>query len=136
MAENKTNFEGLVNSLIKGMDAALSTKTVVGGPTQLGDGTTIIPLVDVSFGFGAGAGANGQKDSNTGAGGLGGKMSPSAILVIKDGNVKLINVKNQDTVTKVLDMLPELVDKFTKKDDINDKEVRDIAFPEKEESNS
>lgn len=132
MAENKANFDGLVNSLLKGMDTALSTKTVVGGPTQLPDGTTIIPLVDVSFGFAAGAGANAQKDSNSGAGGLGGKMSPSAILVIKDGNVKLINVKNQDTVTKVLDMLPELVDKFTKKDDISDKEARDIAFPEED----
>lgn len=136
MAENKANFDGLVNSLLKGMDTALSTKTVVGGPTQVGDGTVIIPLVDVSFGFAAGAGANGQKDSNSGAGGLGGKMSPSAILVIKDGNVKLINVKNQDTVTKVLDMLPELVDKFTKKDEMSDKEVRDIAFPEEEASNS
>ncbi len=135
MAENKANFDGLVNSLIKGMDTALSTKTVVGGPTQVGD-TIIIPLVDVSFGFGAGAGANGQKDSSSGAGGLGGKMSPSAILVIKDGNTKLINVKNQDTVTKILDMLPELVDKFTKKDEMSDKEVRDIAFPKEEASNS
>ena len=133
MAENKANFDGLVNSLLKGMDAALSTKTVVGSPTQIGDGTVIIPLVDVSFGFAAGAGANAQKDTNSGAGGLGGKMSPSAILVIKDGNVKIINVKNQDTVTKVLDMLPELVDKFTKKDEMSDKEVRNIAFPEENE---
>lgn len=136
MAENKANFDGLVNSLLKGMDTALSTKTVVGGPTQLGDGTVIIPLVDVSFGFAAGAGANAQKDSNSGAGGLGGKMSPSAILVIRDGNVKLINVKNQDTVTKVLDMLPELVDKLTKKDEVSDKEIREAAFPEEETTNS
>lgn len=130
MAENKANqFEGLIDSLLKGMDTALSTKTVVGGPTQIGD-TIIVPLVDVSFGFGAGAGANDQKNSANAAGGLGGKMSPSAVLVIKDGTTRLVNVKNQDTVTKVLDMLPELVDKFTKKDDMTDKEARDIAFPE------
>ena len=129
MAENKSNqFEGLVNSLLKGMDTALSTKTVVGGPTQIGD-TIIVPLVDVSFGFGAGAGSNEQKASSNAAGGLGGKMSPSAVLVIKDGTTKLINVKNQDTVTKVLDMIPELVDKFTKKEEMTDKEARDIAFP-------
>lgn len=136
MADNKANIDALVGSLLKGMDTALSTKTVVGNPTQVGDGTIIIPLVDVSFGFAAGAGANGQKDSNTGAGGLGGKMSPSAILVIKDGNVKLINVKNQDTVTKVLDMIPELVDKLTRKDEMSNEEVRDIAFPEENAENS
>lgn len=135
MAENKVNqFDGLVDSLLKGMDTALSTKTVVGEPTQIGD-TIILPLVDVSFGFGAGAGSNGQKNSASGAGGLGGKMSPSAVLVIKNGMTKLVNVKNQDTMTKLLDMLPDLVDKFTNKDkeQMTDKEVRDIAFPEEEE---
>ena len=62
-------------------------------------------------------------------------MTPSAVLVIKDGVTKLVNVKNQDTVTKVLDMLPDLIEKFTKpkeKDVMEDKEAVDIAFPEEE----
>lgn len=129
---DKENFQGVIEALLRGMDNVLSTKTVVGEATQVGD-TIILPLVDVSFGVGAGAGNNGQKDSATGAGGLGGKMTPSAVLVIKDGETKLVNVKNQDAVTKVLDMLPDLVDKFTKskkKDEIPDAEVVDIAFPE------
>lgn len=129
---DKENFQGVIEALLRGMDNVLSTKTVVGEATQVGD-TIILPLVDVSFGVGAGAGSNGQKDSATGAGGLGGKMTPSAVLVIKDGETKLVNVKNQDAVTKVLDMLPDLVDKFTKpkkKDEIPDAEVVDIAFPE------
>ncbi len=130
MAENKGNqFQGLVDSLLKGMDTALSTKTVVGNPTQIGD-TIIVPLVDVSFGFAAGAGANDQKTSASAAGGLGGKMSPTAVLVIKDGVTKMVNVKNQDTVTKVLDMLPEVIDKLTNKEGMTDKEIRDAAFPE------
>lgn len=129
---DKENFQGVVEALLRGMDNVLSTKTVVGEATQVGD-TIILPLVDVSFGVGAGAGSNGQKDSATGVGGLGGKMTPSAVLVIKGGETKLVNVKNQDAVTKVLDMLPELVDKFTKprkKDEMPDAEVVDIAFPE------
>lgn len=129
---DKENFQGVIEALLRGMDNVLSTKTVVGEATQVGD-TIILPLVDVSFGVGAGAGNNGQKDSATGAGGLGGKMTPSAVLVIKDGETKLVNVKNQDAVTKVLDILPDLVDKFTKskkKDEIPDAEVVDIAFPE------
>ena len=138
--ERENQFQGVGESLLSGMDTVLSTKTVVGEATKIGD-TIILPLVDVSFGVGAGAGSNGQKSSSSGAGGLGGKMTPSAVLVIKDNAVKLVNIKNQDAVTKVLDMIPDLVDKFTKskkKDDkagteeISDAEVVDIAFPEEE----
>lgn len=142
MADKENQFQGVVEALLRGMDTVLSTKTVVGEATNIGD-TIILPLVDVSFGVGAGAGSNGQKDSASGAGGLGGKMTPSAVLVIKDGAVKLVNIKNQDAVTKVLDMIPDLVEKFTtsvkkgKKDsageeEISDAEVVDIAFPEEE----
>lgn len=136
MADRDNQFQGVVEALLQGMDTVLSTKTVVGQATQVGD-TIILPLVDVSFGVGAGAGANGEKHSSSGAGGLGGKMTPSAVIVIKDGSTKLVNIKNQDAVTKVLDMIPDLVDKFTKpksKDEMSDDEVVDIAFPENEEN--
>lgn len=132
MADNQ--FQGVVESLLKGMDTVLSTKTVIGEATKVGD-TIILPLVDVTFGVGAGAGNNTQKGSNSGAGGLGGKMTPSAVLVIKDGAAKLVNIKNQDTVGKVLDMIPEIIDKFAKpKEEVvtemSDAEVVDIAFPD------
>ena len=109
MAENNT-FNNTVESLFKGMDSFLTTKTVVGEAIHIGD-TIILPLVDVSFGVGAGASASDGK--NGGAGGLGGRITPSAVLVIKDGNIRLVNVKNQDAVTKVLDMVPDFVNKFT-----------------------
>lgn len=123
------NFSEVVTSLLGGVDHFLSTKTVVGEATQIGD-TIILPLVDVSFGVGAGATAGDVK--NGGFGGVSGKMSPSAVLVIKNGQTKLVNIKNQDTVTKIIDMIPELVDKFTtEKDDmVSDEEAASIAFPE------
>ena len=43
---------------------------------------------------------------------MGGKIQPSAILVIKDGETKLVNVKNQDGMTKILDMIPGVIDKY------------------------
>lgn len=133
MADKENQFQGVVEALLRGMDTVLSTKTVVGEATQVGD-TIILPLVDVSFGVGAGAGNNGQKNSSSGAGGLGGKMTPSAVLVIRDGSAKLVNIKNQDAVTKVLDMIPDLVEKFTKPKDkesgMSDEEAVDIAFPD------
>ncbi|MDD3206168.1 MAG: GerW family sporulation protein [Lachnospiraceae bacterium] len=129
MADN--NFSGVVDSLMKGMESFLSSKTVVGEATKIGD-TIILPLVDVSFGVGAGASNNDKK--NGGAGGMCGKMTPSAVLVIKNGQTKLVNIKNQDSVTKVLDLIPDLVDKFTsKKEDLMpDDEAVDIAFPEED----
>ena len=87
--------------------------------------------MDVTFGVGAGAASNDKK--NNGGGGLGGKISPSAVLVIKDGNIRLVNVKNQDAVTKVLDMIPDFVDKFTsgkKSDPEVEKAVDDILHGE------
>ena len=121
MANN--DFNTTVSSLFQGMDKFLSTKTVVGEPKSVGD-TMIIPLVDVSFGVAAGAFSGEQK--NNGAGGMGGKMSPSAVLVIHGDQIRLVNVKNQDTITKVLDMLPEVIDRFKKKDgdvDLNSPEI-------------
>ena len=102
-------FDTTVESLFKGMDSFITTKTVVGDAVTIGD-TIILPLVDVSFGVGAGAFA-GDKKQNAG-GGMGAKISPSAILVILGGVTKLVNVKNQDTVTKILDMVPDFVNKF------------------------
>ena len=46
---------------------------------------------------------------------MGGKITPSAVLVIQNGTTKLVNIKNQDSVTKVLDMVPDFVDRFTSK---------------------
>ena len=120
-----------MEALFKGMDGVLTTKTVVGEATKIGD-TIILPLVDVTFGVAAGACMGDKK--NNGAGGIGGKMTPSAVLVIKDGSTKLVNIKNQDTVTKVLDMIPDVIDKFAakkKNDDMpSDEDAVDIAFPE------
>ncbi|MBQ9936073.1 MAG: GerW family sporulation protein [Lachnospiraceae bacterium] len=103
------DFNQTVGSLFKGMDALLTTKTVVGEPTQVGD-TIILPLVDVNFGVGAGAFAKDGGKTSAG-GGMGGKMSPSAVLVIQNGKAKMISVKEGDTMTKIIDMIPEVVDK-------------------------
>jgi len=121
MAES--SFNGVVGSLLKGMDGFLSTKTVVGEATQIGD-TIIIPFVDVSFGVGAGT-FRGEKKDN-GAGGITGKMSPTAVLVIQNNSTRVVSIKNQDTITKILDLVPEVINKITakKEEKVSDDEVR------------
>ena len=113
MADN--SFHTTVESLFKGMDSFITTKTVVGDAIHIGD-TIILPLVDVSFGVAAGAFS--QEKKNNGAGGMGGKIMPSAVLVIQNGTTKLVNIKNQDGITKILDMVPDFVNKFTSKNDV------------------
>ena len=110
MASENNNFQSTVESLFKGMDSFITTKTVVGDAITVGD-TIILPLVDVTFGVGAGA-FSGEKKNN-GGGCMGGKISPSAVLVISGGVTKLVNIKNQDGLTKILDMVPDFLNKFT-----------------------
>ena len=110
-------FKETVESLFQGMDSVVSSKTVVGDAIHI-NGTIILPLVDVSFGIGAG-------------GGIGGKITPSAVIVIQDGKTKLVNIKNQDTITKLLDMVPDVVDRFTSKDEkLTEEDVADILDAE------
>ena len=59
----------------------------------------------------------------------------SAVLVIQNGQTRLVNVKNQDTITKILDMVPDMVDKISgiaggrknKNDDAVDKAIKDMT---------
>ena len=128
MADSNNNFKSTVEAHFKGMDAVVSSKTVVGDAIHIND-TIILPLVDVSFGIGAGSSSADKKEK--GMGGIGGKMSPSAVIVIQGGKTKLVNVKNQDTITKILDMVPDVVDRFTGKDErMTEKEVNDILDAE------
>ncbi len=107
---SENNFQSTVESLFKGMDSFITTKTVVGDAITVGD-TILLPLVDVSFGVGAGAFSGDKK--NNGGGGMGGKISPSAVLVISNGVTKLVNIRNQDGLTKILDMVPDFLNKFS-----------------------
>lgn len=124
------NLEVLLGQL----EHFINTKTVVGEPIHIGD-TILVPLVDVSFGVGAGAAAatklqerNKDKEksidgnSDKGAGGLGARITPSAMLVIQNGTTQLINIKAQDSLSKLIDMvpgivsnLPDTLSKFTNK---------------------
>ena len=114
MAENKTGgngqFSAAVEALFQGMDHLVATKTVVGDAVRVDD-AIILPLMDVTCGMAAGTFADNARRKGTG--GMSAKLSPSAILVIQNGSTRLVNIKNQNTVNKMLDMVPDLVNRFT-----------------------
>ncbi len=127
MAEN---FEQTANALFKGAENYLTTKTVVGEAVQVGD-ATILPICDVTFGMVASS--KSQPQSHGGNGGVGGKVEPTALLIIKDGMTRLINIKDKDTVSRLVGMVPDIVSYFRSgKMDDDLKEAVDDAASKKE----
>lgn len=100
-----------LDNLFSKMENFISSKTVVGEPITVGS-TTIVPLVDVSFGVGAGSTEKaGDKNSTGGGAGFGAKIKPTAVMVIGEHGVQLVNVENQNGLSKLIDLVPGIVDK-------------------------
>lgn len=119
-----SNVNENLKTLFTKMEDFVSTKTVVGEAVHFGD-VTIVPLIDVAFAMGTGLADNSsdeKKSAGAGGGAVGAKMTPSAVLVIMDGTVQLVNVKSQESVNKLIDMVPGILSKlgitamFDKKD--------------------
>lgn len=107
------NTQELLNALFQGLDGFVQSKTVVGEPIVVGN-TTLIPLMEVSCGMASGAFMKeNQKKGDGGAGAMSSKITPAAMLIIQDGRTKLIRVKNEDAFSKIIDMIPEAIDKIT-----------------------
>jgi len=96
----------------------VDTNTIVGEPISTPDGVTLIPISRVCFGFGSGGGDYGKSaPQNFGGGsGAGVKIDPVAFLVIRDGITRVLPVAIPpvNTVDRVLEMVPDLMDKVEK----------------------
>ena len=107
MAEN---FEGTVTSLMNSLENFVSTKTIIGEPIQYKD-IVVFPMADVSFGVAAGA--FNKETKNNGAGGAGAKITPAAVLVIQNGTSKIVNIKDKDSLNKLIELIPDIINKLT-----------------------
>lgn len=142
-------IEGLMTTAMQSIKEMVDVNTIVGDAVQAPDGTVIIPISKVSFGFAAGGGdyspenAKGQKDEEgeqdgkrlpfAGGSGAGVSINPVAFMVCGENHVKLLPVNVNSSVDKVLDMIPELVQKINdlfskslnKKEDSSSKKKED-----------
>jgi len=106
------NTQKILESMYGKLDKFLKTETVVGEPIVVDD-VKIIPIITASFGFGGGFGEDSKEGSSGGGGGgVGGKITPDAMLVIKDGDVEMLPVKSKATLEKLIDKVPDLVNKL------------------------
>ena len=107
------NLNENASVLFEKLENFFTSKTVVGETIQVGD-VTLIPLMNISFGLGLGGGDGVDEKGNKGMGGgsgVGAKAVPTAILVVKNGNVEVMPVNNRHGLEKLVAMVPEILEK-------------------------
>lgn len=121
MEEKKHPLNDLMSATMDKIQLLAGSNTVAGEPIIAGD-VTILPISRLSFGFGVGgsdfASKNQKPDAANcfgGGSGAGVNVEPVAFLVIRDGNVRILPLlpPADGVVGRVVDMVPELVDKVT-----------------------
>ena len=135
--DNHPIQEIMANSLAK-MREVVDANTVIGSPIKAGDDVTIIPVSKISYGFVSGGSdfaTEKQKDLFGGAASSGASITPVGFLVIQCTGVRLIQLaEGGRTVDRVLNMVPEVIDKVEGFISKNKKEEEIIeTLPEIEE---
>ncbi len=105
---------GVFNTLFEKLEKFLRTETVVGEPFQVGS-ITMIPIISVSFGVGGGEGTGKDNKGNDGTGGGGGvgcKITPNAMLVIKNDEVSVVPLTSRGSLERIVEMVPEIIAKL------------------------
>lgn len=115
MSEHAINgFMGVSMEKIRSM---VDSNTMIGSPINCQDGTTVIPVSKVSLGFASGGSdipTRTSKEYFAGGAGAGISVKPQGFLVIKDGDVRLIQLSmDADKGNVLLNMIPDVVDKIT-----------------------
>ena len=93
-----------------------TSRTIIGKEIQIGE-MTLIPVIEVSFGMGgaSGGGVDEKKSQGSGGGmGVGARAKPSAIIVIKGENVQLLPLGKPGSLEKLIERVPEIMEKFPK----------------------
>ena len=120
-AENSKRhpLNDLMQSTMDRIREMVDTNTIVGQPITTPDGVTLIPISKVSFGFGSGGADYGKttpKENCGGGSAAGVRIDPVAFLVIREGNTRVlpVAVPPATTVDRVIDMVPDLLEKVEK----------------------
>ena len=126
-------IQGLMTTAMESIKDMVDVNTIVGDAVQAPDGTVIIPISKVTFGFAAGGGEFNSKskagiecdDSGkrpvesegngkfpfAGGSGAGVSINPVAFMVVGQGQIKLLPVNVNSSLEKILDFIPELIEK-------------------------
>ncbi len=121
-------IEGLMITAMNSIQDMIDVNTIIGEPIETNTNVIIIPISKVSFGFAAGGSEfkgetineYSRKDEEEqvqyrlpfgGGSGAGVNINPVAFLVVQANNVKLLPVSHSSAVDKLLDYMPDAIDK-------------------------
>ena len=121
-------IEGLMTTAMNSIQDMIDVNTIIGEPIETSNNIAIIPISKVSFGFAAGGSefkgetideyTKREKEEEIqyrlpfgGGSGAGASISPIAFLVVQGNNVKLLPVNHSSAMDKLLDYVPDLVEK-------------------------
>jgi uncharacterized spore protein YtfJ len=107
-------FKESVETLVSHLHNLVSSKTVIGEPIVSGN-ATIIPILTASFGFGLGSGEGTEPNKSAGKGGGGGagaKLSPTALVIIQEGDIKVYSLSQKGSLDKLMELAPSIISKI------------------------
>lgn len=122
-------IESLMMTTMSSIQNMVDVNTIIGEPIESQNGITIIPISKVCFGFAAGGSEfsgetikeYNKKDKDEeieyklpfgGGAGAGVSIYPIAFLVVQGNNVKLMSVDHDSCIDKLLDYVPDLMQKM------------------------
>ena len=125
---NEHPIEGLMVTAMNSIQNMIDVNTIIGEPIETSNNVIIIPISKVGFGFAAGGSEfkgetideYNKKDKEEaiqyrlpfgGGSGAGVSISPVAFLVVQPNNVKLLPVTHSSAVDRLLDYVPDLIEK-------------------------
>ena len=117
-----SDAKNVMESMYKKLDEFLKTETVIGEPIDLGE-VKLVPIITASFGLGGGMGEEGKSNASGGGGGVGCRISPDAILVVKGDNVEMLPVKSK-SMQKLFEQVPEIISKISGNKEKNEQEEK------------
>lgn len=122
-------IESLMNTAMNSIKDMIDVNTIIGEPIQASNNTVIIPISKVGFGFAAGGSefrgetldeyTKRDKEEQVqyrlpfgGGSGAGVSISPVAFLVVQPNNVKLLPVDHTSSLDRLLDYVPDILEKL------------------------
>lgn len=114
-------IEGLMKTTMDSLKEMIDVNTIVGDAVETKDGSLIIPISKVSIGFASGGSefCNDAKSAETkddfpfgGGSGAGMSVQPVAFLIVKNDQVRLLPVKQTNSIERVVDGIPDLIDEI------------------------
>ena len=132
-------IEGLMRTAMDSIQDMVDVNTIIGEPIETSNDVMIVPISKVCFGFAAGGSEfnaetldeykRKEKEEEMqyklpfgGGSGAGVSIKPVAFLIINKDNIKLMPIEYASTVDKMIDYIPELIEKITQKDNCLDEE--------------